>query len=392
LLIVPVIEKATNSTPPILNCPGQSPLHTFTALPSPLITLLAPRRTPAVTAPSGNTNTAISIFTSTGFQVLSNKYYVTAIQRVRPDIAIALADVPYGTSPGTKRIAKMGDRTQAWVTELLNENDNGQAVFAPILPIDALSQSEYFNYLADNQAQEIAGLAFYDSSLLPDIPATTSLSSLPRLSLDEPKSPHHILRQISLGMDIFTVPFIGFATDAGIALTFRFPQPLPESITVEASSTPAALGIDMWTPTHASSLLPLSPACGCYTCTSHHRAYIQHLLSAKEMLGWVLLQIHNHHILSEYFSAIRESIKNGTFELDTEAFERAYESELPEKSGQGPRVRGYHFKSEGPGEGKKNKAPWGNLGGDNQINETPLIPDEGAVALQEKGFAEIIDK
>lgn len=389
-LIVPVVEKATSSTPPILNCPGNPPLHTFTALPDQLITLLAPRRTPAVAAPSGNTNAAISIFTSTGFQVLSNKYYITAIQKLRPDIAIALADVPYGTMPGTKRIAKMGDRTQAWVTELVNESDNGQSIFAPILPIDALSQSEYFNYLADDQAEEISGLAFYDSNLLPDIPATTSLSSLPRLSLDEPKSPHHILRQISLGMDIFTIPFIGFATDAGIALTFRFPQPLLVSTTGKASSTPVPLGIDMWTPTHASSLLPLSSACRCYTCTSHHRAFIQHLLSAKEMLGWILLQVHNHHILSEFFSTIRQSIKNGRFESDTGAFERAYESELPEKSGQGPRVRGYHFKSEGPGEAKKNKAAWGNLGGDIQVNETPLVPDEGAVELQDKGFAEVV--
>jgi queuine tRNA-ribosyltransferase subunit QTRTD1 len=117
-----VIEKGT---PPILNCPG-TPLHTFTALPSPLITLLAPRRTPAVTAPNGNTNTAISLFTSTGFQVLSNKSYISSIRKLRPDIAIALADIPYGVLPGTKRVAKMGDRTLEWVSELLNENDDGQ--------------------------------------------------------------------------------------------------------------------------------------------------------------------------------------------------------------------------------------------------------------------------
>lgn len=385
------IEKAVNSTPPILNCPGNSPLHTFTALPSSLITVLAPRRTPAVTAPNGNTNTAISVFTSTGFQVLSNSFYVTAIQKLRPDVAIALADVPYGTLPGTKRIAKMGDRTQEWVTELLNEKNNSQAVFAPILPIDALSQSEYFNYLADDQADEISGLAFYDSSLLPDMPATTSLSDLPRLSLDEPISPHHILRQISLGMDIFTVPFIGFATDAGIALTFRFPCPLPDPATPKTSSAPEALGIDMWLPTHASSILPLCSSCTCYTCTSHHCAYIQHLLSAKEMLGWVLLQIHNHHILSEFFGAIRESIKSGTFEADMNAFERAFESELPEKSGQGPRVRGYHFKSEGSGEGKKNKAAWGNLGGDDQVDDV-LVPDAPSEELLEKGFAEVMEE
>jgi queuine tRNA-ribosyltransferase len=389
----PVIEKSPSGTPPIMKIPG-NPLHTFTAIPNSIITLLAPRRTPAVTAPNGNSDTAISVFTSTGFQALSNKSYISSIQTLRPDISIALADLTYGPLPGTKRTVKMSDRTQEWLSDLLSENGHGGAVFAPILPIDSLSQSEYLDYLADDQAGEISGLAFYDSNLLPDIPATTSLSRLPHLSLDEPASPHHILRQISLGMDIFTIPFIGHATDAGIALTFRFPRPLPDDAVAsnDTGSSVVPLGIDMWIPTHATSLLPLSNSCTCYTCTSHHRAYIQHLLSAKEMLGWVLLQIHNHHILSEFFSSIRASIKMGTFEADAEEFGRNYESELPEKSGKGPRVRGYHFKSEGPGEAKKNKAPWGNLGSDDQSAGRGLVPDENSTELQEKGFAEKVDE
>jgi queuine tRNA-ribosyltransferase subunit QTRTD1 len=380
-----VIEKAT---PPIMSCPG-SPIHTFIALPTHLVTLLAPRRTPAVTAPNGNSNAAISIFTSTGFQVLSNKSYINSMLKLRPDIAIALADIPYGTLPGTKRVAKMGDRTEEWLTQLINEKDEDQAIFAPVLPIDFHSQWEYLNHVADDLGPEISGLAFYDSNLLPDIPATTSLSRLPRLSLDEPASPHTILRQVSLGMDIFTIPFIGYATDAGIALTFRFPRPLPDESTAShvTGTKVIPLGIDMWTPSHATSVIPLSTSCTCYTCTSHHRAYIQHLLSAKEMLGWTLIQIHNYHILSEFFASIRHSIRIGTFEEDQAEFARIYESELPEKSGQGPRIRGYHFKSEGPGETRKNKAAWGNLGGDDQL-AGGLVPDEDAMKLEAKGFAE----
>jgi queuine tRNA-ribosyltransferase accessory subunit len=370
-----------------VNCPGPLPLHTFTALPKALPTLLAPRRTPAVSAPNGNSNTAISIFTSTGFQVLSNKSYVSYVEKLQPDIAIALADVPYGTMPGTKRIAKMGDRTQEWLLQLLNEKRKEQTVFAPVLPIDFLDQSEYLNSIADDLADEVSGLAFYDSNLLPDIPATTAISNLPRLSLDEPSSPLQILRQISLGMDIFTIPFIGFATDAGIALTFRFPRPLSTEAATSNGVGALQLGVDMWPAVHSTSVNPLVTSCTCYTCTSHHRAYVQHLLSAKEMLGWVLLQIHNHHILSEFFSSIRESIKDGTFEADCEEFAKVYESEMPEKSGQGPRVRGYHFKSEGPGEPKKNKAAWGNLGSDDQEISGGLVPDEPADELDAKGFA-----
>lgn len=384
-----VVERATNGTPPIMKCPGNAPLHSFTALPKQIITVLAPRRTPAVLAPNGNSNTAISIFTSTGFQVLSNKSYVSYLRTLRPDIAIALADIPYGTVPGTKRLTKMADRTQEWLQELVNGKHESQPIFAAILPVDILEQFEYINEIADDLAPEISGLAFYDSNLLPDIPATTHMFQLLRLSLDEPSSPRQILRQISLGMDIFTIPFIGFATDAGIALTFRFPRPLPDDKTVSTSVLP--LGIDMWLASHSTSIEPLSKSCICYACASHHKAYIQHLLSAKEMLGWVLLQIHNHHILSEFFTAIRSSIEAGAFETDCQEFEKVYESELPEKSGQGPRVRGYHFKSEGPSETKKNKAAWGNLGSDDQEIGSGLVPDEPSTNLEEKGFAEKLE-
>lgn len=380
-----VTEKATsNGTPPIMKCPGSNPLHRFSALPNELITLLAPRRTPAVQAPIGNTNTSISLFTSTGFQALSNKQYISYIGKLKPDIAIGLGDVPYGTVAGKKRTAKMSDRTAKWLGELLQERSATQAIFAPVLPIDIQDQWEFLDGLADDLAGA-DGLAFYDSNLLPDIPATTALSALPRLSLDEPASPHHILRQIDLGMDVFTIPFISFATDAGIALDFRFPSP----VTATDSSSPLPLGIDMWTPSFATSVTPLSEFCTCYACTSHHKAFVQHLLAAKEMLGWVLIQVHNHHVLSQFFASIRDSIRGGTFDKDSETFARAYESELPEKTGQGPRVRGYHFKSEGPSEKKKNKAAWGNLRSDDQtLDQGGLVPEDSATELAEKGFAE----
>ncbi|KAK0122916.1 hypothetical protein ONS96_009941 [Cadophora gregata f. sp. sojae] len=380
------IEKATTGRPPVMNAPGSSPLNAFTCLPSELFTLLAPRRTPAVSSPNGNSNSAISTFTSTGFQVVSNKAYISYINTLRPDIAVAFADVPHGTQPGTKRIAKMGDRTQEWLSQLLKEKTEDQAVFAPILPIEFLEQAEYLNFVADDLADEVSGLAFYDSNVLPEIPATSAVSRLPRLSLDEPTSPRQIIRQISLGMDIFTIPFVGFATDAGIALSFRFPRPLPDE-TAPNDGRIVPLGIDMWPASHATSVIPLATSCTCYTCTNHHRAFLQHLLSAKEMLGWVLLQVHNHHILSEFFSAIRESIGNGTFEADCDSFEKYYEPELPEKSGQGPRVRGYHYKSEGPFEAKKNKPAWGNLRVDDEVI-IDLISSEPADELEQKGFAE----
>ena len=102
----------------------------------------------------------------------------------------------------------------------------------------------------------------------------------------------------------------------------------------------------MWHTEHATSVSPLTPTCTCYACTKHHRAYIQHLLSAKEMLGWALIQFHNHSILDAFFAGIRTSIQNGTFDKDVADFSAFYEPQLPAKTGQGPRVRGYQYGSQ----------------------------------------------
>jgi queuine tRNA-ribosyltransferase len=285
--------------------------------------------------------------TSVGFKALSSDYYAAAARKLQPDIVVGLADIPFGREAvGIKRKDKMSDRTETWTRDIiakkstLDEGEPSWGIFAPILPIDRDLQSWYLEHLVDDMADKISGVAIYDAYLLDDLPE--ELHHLPRLSFHAPASPHEILRQVGLGMDMFTVPFLTDATDAGIALDFTFPAP-PKDTT---SSSRRDLGLDMWSDTHAVSVTPLSEGCNCYACTKHHRAYIQHLLAAKEMLGWVLIQIHNHAILSSFFTGIRASIDSDTFDTDVTAFERYYESLLPEKTGQGPRVRGYQFKSE----------------------------------------------
>lgn len=55
------------------------------------------------------------------------------------------------------------------------------------------------------------------------------------------------------------------------------------------------------------------------------------------MLAWVLLQIHNLHVLDDFFAGIRSSIVKGTYEADVRAFDEAHEPLMAEKTGQGPR-------------------------------------------------------
>jgi queuine tRNA-ribosyltransferase len=263
--------------------------------------------------------------------------YIDAIQKLRPDVVIGLADLVVGQKPGVKRRQKMVDRTHAYTldgTRHLYGQDAEPALnslyFAPILPLENTQQQLYFGELADELRPNISGLALYDPASLSVIPE--ELGDLPRLCLYDPKTPQEVLQAVALGADLLTIPFIGAVSDAGIALDIAFPPPL-----METSHDPKPLGIDLWTPLHATDISPIIHDCACYTCTKHHRAYLHHLLSAKEMLAWTLLQIHNHYTMDVLFAAVRDSIVDGTFDARVAAFERRYESALPEQTGKGPR-------------------------------------------------------
>lgn len=213
-------------------------------------------------------------------------------------------------------------------------NDGRAKLFAPLLPVTCANQRFYVETLAEELKSDVSGLAFYDLTTLDDLP--NELVHLPRLGFTTPATPHEVLSHVARGIDLLTIPFITSATDAGIALDFAFPVTQPQE-TTSSDSVPRPLGIDMWQTHYATDLRPLVEGCQCYACTDHHRAYLQHLLAAKEMLGWVLLQIHNHHVIDKFFAGIRESISAGTFEEEVEHFARVYESAMPEKTGQGPR-------------------------------------------------------
>ncbi|KAK1058019.1 hypothetical protein LTR12_000030 [Friedmanniomyces endolithicus] len=383
------IERAPSYVPPIFMFhppDGSSPLRRFVALPDETLLVLGARRTPPVAAPSANPNThdAIAVCTAVGFKTLTVEDFAEAAQHLQADIVVGMGDVPHGRSLGSKRIEKATDRTIQWMTEQVGRRkadaSEGAALaklFAPLLPVSCRNQQYYIDCLMGELAHEVSGLAIYDMSSVEDLPE--ALQHLPRLDLTEPRTPHQVLQRIALGMDVLTVPFVTVATDAGIALAFTSAAPTASlGANGDHPLDALPLGIDMWLPTHAVDLSALVEGCRCYTCTNHHRAYLQHLLVAKEMLGWVLLQTHNHHIIDLFFRDVRESIAVGKFDEITEHFSRVYESSMPETTGQGPRVRGYQFRSEGRGEGKKNKAPFTRLDDTKDQAVEHALPDTHA--------------
>lgn len=56
---------------------------------------------------------------------------------------------------------------------------------------------------------------------------------------------------------------------------------------------------------------PLQEGCGCYTCQNYTRAYIHHLLKAKEILASTLLTIHNEYYTVHLVQSIRKALIAG---------------------------------------------------------------------------------
>ncbi len=74
---------------------------------------------------------------------------------------------------------------------------------------------------------------------------------------------------------------------------------------------------------------PIEEGCQCPACRTYSRAYIRHLLKAKEMLGMRLCVLHNLYFYNTMMEEIREAIEQGRYKEykkeKLEGFEQGYE-------------------------------------------------------------------
>ncbi|MDY6781136.1 MAG: tRNA guanosine(34) transglycosylase Tgt [Cyanobacteriota bacterium] len=61
---------------------------------------------------------------------------------------------------------------------------------------------------------------------------------------------------------------------------------------------------------------PLDETCPCYACQNYTRAYLNHLVKAREMLAYILLSLHNVTELIRFTQQIREAIISDRFAVE----------------------------------------------------------------------------
>lgn len=86
--------------------------------------------------------------------------------------------------------------------------------------------------------------------------------------------------------------------------------------------------INLFNKQYEKDARPIEEGCKCPACRRYSRAYIRHLLKAKEMLGMRLCVLHNLYFYNTMMTEIREALDQGRF--------RSYKEEKLYRMAQGP--------------------------------------------------------
>ena len=71
--------------------------------------------------------------------------------------------------------------------------------------------------------------------------------------------------------------------------------------------------INLFNQKYEKDMRPIEEGCQCPACRRYSRAYIRHLLKAKEMLGMRLCVLHNLYFYNTMMEEIRDAIDAGNF-------------------------------------------------------------------------------
>lgn len=72
--------------------------------------------------------------------------------------------------------------------------------------------------------------------------------------------------------------------------------------------------LNLFNARYGEDMRPIEEGCGCPACRTYGRAYIRHLLKAKEMLGMRLCVLHNLYFYNHLMQEIRDAIDDGHYE------------------------------------------------------------------------------
>lgn len=208
-------------------------------------------------------------------------------------------------------------RTENWALRCLAERDRLRELY-PDRPYQALFgvvQGAQYEDLRRNCAQFLADQPFdgfgiggaIEKSRLGEIVAWVN-QELPE------NKPRHLLG-ISEPNDIFAAIENGVDT---------FDCVSPTRVGRNGSAYTYAGRKNITASRYREDFTPLVEGCKCYTCQNYTRAYLHHLIHAKELLGKTLMSIHNEYFIVKLVDDIRASLADKSFFEFRESFLHNY--------------------------------------------------------------------
>lgn len=239
------------------------------------------------------------------------EFSVKIQENLGADVIMCFDECPIPTD--REVVERAVKRTHDWAIRCreAHKDDHKQALFGivqgGIFP-DLRERSAEFLLTMDFPGYAIGGLAVGETkqAMYETLDVTT-----PILPQDKPRylmgvgEPDDLAQAVMRGVDIFDCVMPTRVARHGAALT-------PDG------------RINMRNLAYARDERPLQDDCDCYCCQTFTRAYLRHLVHAKELLAHFLLSIHNIRFLTRHMAHMRKAIIDGRFNVYANNFLKRY--------------------------------------------------------------------
>ena len=212
----------------------------------------------------------------------------------------------YGADYAKSREAM--DRTLKWLDRCYNHHKNDNQALFPIVQgnmykdLRATSLKETIPYakygigiggLSVGEPKEI----MYDvmDSMLPNYP-----THIPRYLMGV-GSPDCLVEGVKRGIDMFDCVLATRIARNGTALTSNGKIVVRNGI-------------------YKEDFTPLDSECDCYACQNYSKAYLRHMINVGEMMGGMMISLHNITYLNNLMARMREAILQDSFSEFVEEF------------------------------------------------------------------------
>ncbi|TYZ62712.1 hypothetical protein PybrP1_008554 [[Pythium] brassicae (nom. inval.)] len=289
------------------------------------------------------TKAGFAVETCTGRRTVSPREYMEVVRLLQPELVVPLAD-EIAASFGDNRQRVAVERSLDWLDACIAHRER-----EPICGVILGGADERLRRLSaaetcrrDVQAVLISGLDSCDCAetrgrlidvVVDEVAASASpAAAVPRL-VSGVGEPLQILDAVSRGVDGFVSTYPATLTSSGAALAFWVDASADDDSAerVRERERSGSL-LHLREPRFERDFRPLLHGCDCFACRQYTRAYVHHLLNVREILGDVLLYLHNLHQYYRFFRVMRREIKAGNFARFAQTFQeryRAHASQAP---------------------------------------------------------------